>query len=377
MTGAFLDNLLLFTRELRAAGIPVGQDQVLDAVRALELIDIAERTQVFFALRTLLITRAEHLALFAALFEQFFTRARFAEARTQTMPRAPRHVAPERPFDITTYMAYKARLFDEEIDVGDKSQTFSAAEALQRKDFSLLTPEELVTLRGLINRIDWRISKRESRRKTPHKLGRAIDMRRVLRSAARTGGFPSSLFWQARKIKPRPIVLIADISGSMEKYARVLLMFFHCVSRQLANVSSFVFGTRLSNITAALRLRNIDVALGQAGRDVVDWAGGTRIGECLRVFNRRWARRVLRRGALCVIVSDGWDRGEANVLSREMRYLQHRCHRLIWLNPLLGARDYAARVVGMRAALPYIDDFLPVHNLESLRALNDRLSKLR
>jgi hypothetical protein len=289
------------------------------------------------------------------LFEQFFSRVNPLDYPTQKMPRAPRHKEPERPFDVTTYMAYKARLFDEEIDVGDKSQTFSAAEAPQFKDLSAMTPDELDTLRSLLGRMDWRVSKRVSRRKTPHARGDALDMRRVLRHAARTGATPARLFWQARKIKARPIVLLADISGSMEKYARVLLMFFHCVTRQTAGVSSFVFGTRLSNITHTLKLRNIDVALDQAGRDVVDWAGGTRIGESLHAFNRRWARRVLRRGALCIIVSDGWERGDAARLKREMRYLQHRCHRLIWLNPLLGARSYEARVEGMQAALPFED----------------------
>ena len=376
MPGPILANLLLFVRELRAVGIPVAQDQTTAALRALDLVDVGAREQVFHSLRTLLVNKHEHLRLFETLFNQFFARRNSAPGAPRVMPRAPRHKAPEKLFDITTYMAFKARYFDEEIDVGDKSQSFSAGEALQRKDFSQMAPEELDTLRALIREMDWSFTRRRTRRRVPATHGSALDLRRVLRSAAKTGGVPARLHRQARKIKPRPIVLLADVSGSMEKYSRVLLLFFHCVTQRMRNVNSFVFGTRLSEVTQSLKLRNIDIALDQAGRDVLDWAGGTRIGESLRAFNRQYARRVLRRGAICMIVSDGWERGDCGVLKQEMRYLQHRSHRLIWLNPLVGQGGYEARVEGMQAALPYIDDFLPIHNLESLRALNAKLATL-
>ncbi|HWQ13370.1 MAG TPA: VWA domain-containing protein, partial [Roseiflexaceae bacterium] len=184
------------------------------------------------------------------------------------------------------------------------------------------------------------------------------------------------LTWQRRKVKPRPLVLIADISGSMEQYARLLLQFLYGVAHSRPRVECFVFGTRLTRVTPQLRLRNVDRALDDAAREVMDWAGGTRIGESLHAFNRRWARRVLGRGALTLVISDGWERGDPQLLARELRFLQARCHRLIWLNPLAGRATYRPLVAGMRAALHYVDDFLPIHNFQSLTALEQHLRTL-
>jgi uncharacterized protein with von Willebrand factor type A (vWA) domain len=206
--------------------------------------------------------------------------------------------------------------------------------------------------------------------------GQRLHLRRVLASAARQGGVPLELAWQRRKIKERPLVLLADISGSMEKVSRLVLQFFYCMAHSAQAVESFAFGTRLTRITPALKHKNIDVALAEAAREVVDWSGGTRIGASLQHFNQQWGRRVLRRGAVVLIISDGWERGEVSVLRREMRALQLRCHRLIWLNPLLGKSSYQPLVEGMQAALPYVDDFLPIHNLQSLSLLAARLKSL-
>lgn len=203
-----------------------------------------------------------------------------------------------------------------------------------------------------------------------------LHLRRVLRSAAKHQGVIWNLQWQNRKIKQRPIVLIADISGSMEKYTRLLLQFFYSVTHSFQNVESFVFGTRLTRLTAQLKLRNIDRAIEQAGSEVVDWSGGTRIGDSLKTFNRQWSRRVIHRGAIVIIISDGWERGDVSLLKQEMQALKHRCYRLIWLNPLLGDKGYQPLVAGMAACLPFIDDFLPIHNLQSLRVLSDYLGKL-
>jgi len=222
----------------------------------------------------------------------------------------------------------------------------------------------------------WQVSLRRTRRRVSDPKGDILYLRRTLRSAAKFGGVPLDLAWLSKKIKQRPLVLIADISGSMEKYARLMLQFFYSVSHSLNNVESFVFGTRLTRITAQLKLKNIDRALDEAAREVVDWSGGTRIGESLKTFNQRWSRRVLRRGAVVLLISDGWERGDVSVLKREMRYLQHRSHRLIWLNPLLGKSTYQPLVEGMAAALPYVDDFLPIHNLQSLNALAEHLGAL-
>ena len=203
-----------------------------------------------------------------------------------------------------------------------------------------------------------------------------LHLRRILRDAAKHDGTPLKLRRLRPKIKQRPIVLLADISGSMDKYSRLLLHFFYAAVQGLEEVECFVFGTRLTRITQHLRVRNVEIAVEQAAREILDWAGGTRIGDSLAAFNRQWSRRVLRRGAVVIVASDGWERGDAGRLRREMRYLNHRCHRLIWLNPHLGHPEYQPLVEGMAAALPYVDDFLPVHNLRSLRDFAAALESL-
>jgi uncharacterized protein with von Willebrand factor type A (vWA) domain len=273
-------------------------------------------------------------------------------------------------------MAYKARLADPEVDVADKSGTASDAELLQRKEFSEMTPEELAQVKQLIARLRWRISQRETRRREHDQRGELLHMRAVLQDAARHGGVPLRLFWQHRTQRERPLVIIADISGSMEKYARLLLQFLYSATHSLRRVECFVFATRLTRITGQLQLRNIDQAVDGAAREVVDWAGGTRIGASLHRFNRHWARRVLGRGAVVLLISDGWEQGDPAQLGRELAWLRRRCHRLIWLNPLAGRATYQARVGGMQAALKEVDDFLPIHNFQSLHTLAQRLGAL-
>jgi uncharacterized protein with von Willebrand factor type A (vWA) domain len=273
-------------------------------------------------------------------------------------------------------MAQKAGENDPEREVADKAGSYSAAELIQNKTFGAMTPEELESTKRLIQEMRWDIIQRRTRRRVADRNGSSLHLRQVMRSAAQYGGIPLRLAWQERKVKQRPFVLLADISGSMEKYARLTLQFFYSVSHSFREVECFVFGTRLTRITPQLKLKNIDVAIEEASHQVWDWAGGTRIGDSLYAFNRQWSRRVLRRGAIVLIISDGWDRGETARLKQEMRYLQHLCHRLIWLNPLLGRPTYQPQVEGMTAALPYIDDFLPIHNLQSLTELSRHLAAL-
>jgi hypothetical protein len=273
-------------------------------------------------------------------------------------------------------MATKARSVDPELDVVDKSATYSDLEILQHKDFSHMTAEELETVKRLMLEMRWNACFRQSRRRVASRNGDSLHMRRIMASAVRHGGVPWALAWQHRKIKQRPLVLIADISGSMEKYSRLVLQFFHSLAHSLKHVECFVFGTRLTSITLQIKLRNIDRAVSEAAAEVVDWAGGTRIGASLASFNRQWGRRALRRGAIVMIISDGWERGEVSDLAAQMRYLQLRCYRLIWLNPLSGKPGYLPQVEGMTAALPFIDDFLPIHNLNSLSALAAHLAAL-
>jgi uncharacterized protein with von Willebrand factor type A (vWA) domain len=201
-------------------------------------------------------------------------------------------------------------------------------------------------------------------------------MRRTFRQNLRYGGEPLQLAWRRRKLKRRPLVVICDISGSMERYSRVLLKFIYAISNGLEKVEAFVFSTRLTRITHHLKNRDIDTALDEATLSIHDWAGGTRIGESLKTFNYEWGRRVLGQGAIVLLISDGWDRGDIDLLEQEMNRLQLSCHRLIWLNPLLGAENYEPLTRGIQTALPYIDDFLPVHNLKSLEQLGVLLERL-
>ena len=374
----FLSNLLYFVEGLRRVGVSVSLEQTLEATRALELVDVGYREQVYFALRGVLINRKEDLRLFDQLFNLFWSLPQAEKGRGQKTPIAPRHNVPERKrLNIATLMAQKARQTDPQLDIADKAGSFSTTEVLQNKEFSSMTPEELATVKKLIQSMEWRVSLRQTRRYVPDRSGNRLNLRQVLRSSTQYDGVPLKLAWKSRKIKPRPILVLADISGSMEKYSRLLLQFCYSMTRGLYDVESFVFGTRLSRITPQLRVKNIDRAVNDASRQVVDWSGGTRIGESLRVFNRHWSRRVLRRGAIVLIISDGWERGDVSMLRQEMRYLQHRCHRLIWLNPLLGKDAYQPLVEGMAAALPFIDDFLPIHNLQSLETLARYLGALR
>ncbi|UCG24575.1 MAG: VWA domain-containing protein [Chloroflexota bacterium] len=372
-----LENTLLFTRLLRQAGLSVSTEQCWDFARALILVDIGDRDQVFHAARCLLIKRQDHLRLFETLFNRFWRDHSAGPPQLgQRHPAAPKPRTRQTQFSIVAYMADKARPADQEVEVTDRSGTFSSVEVLQRREFSEMTPEELRAVKQFIQEMRWQMSQRRTRRWTPESSGDKLHLRQAMRSTTKYGGVPLDLFWQSRKVKQRPFVLIADISGSMEKYARLMLQFFYSVSRSFSDVESFVFGTRLTRITPQLKLNNIDRAVDQAAREIVDWSGGTRIGESLRTFNRFWSRRVLRRGAITIIVSDGWERGDVSELRREMVYLQRRCHRLIWLNPLLGKSTYQPLVEGMAAALPFVDDFLPIHNLQSLAALSKHLAAL-
>lgn len=373
-TAPLLENLLLFPRTLREAGIPVSLDQTLRFLKGLRWIDLEDRRQVFHAGRALLVTRHQDLDLYETVFERFFRKpgAELPEGKIRR-PAPPKR---DRPFTVVHYMAAETRSSDKEIDVADRSGTWSDQEVLQQKDFAEMTPEELEAVKKLMRELRFDPCQRRTRRKIADPKGRDLDLRRTLRAASRWNGVPLELPRRSAKIKQRPLVLIADVSGSMDKYSRLVLQLFYGLSHSLHHVESFVFGTRLTRITPQLALRNVDRAVDQAAREIADWAGGTRIGESLREFNRRHGRRVLRRGAVVLIVSDGWERGDAEVLQREMRHLSHRCHRLIWLNPHLGDPRYEPKVKGMATALPFVDDFLSVHNLDSLQKLARHLASL-
>ena len=259
--------------------------------------------------------------------------------------------------------------------VVDLQRSFSAREVLRQRDFADYTPAEVTAARSLMSELEWDLGRRRTRRSTWGD-GRDVDLRRTMRRSLSYGGEMLDIAHRKRKTKPRPLVLICDVSGSMERYTRMLLHFVHTVAVSGQQLEAFLFATRLTRITRHLEHRGVDRAVSEVARVVPDWAGGTRIGDAIKAFNYRWARRVLRGGAVVLVISDGWDRGEPELLSREMARLQRSCHRLIWLNPLLGSPGYEPLTRGMQAALPYIDDFLPAHNLHSLQELATHLNRL-
>jgi uncharacterized protein with von Willebrand factor type A (vWA) domain len=377
--GHLLRNIVRFGRLLRAVGINVTPTQIFDLVAALDHVNIRYREDVKNAARTILISRHEHLALFDRAFDLFW-QAREKGALQEIdlgalLQKLEKHKEVlETPAPKEDDRDLPERESPEPII--EKIFTYSGREMLRQKDFADLTPDELQEVNWLIHSMQWQLEQRRTRRRTPASQGAYLDMRRTFRQNLRYGGEPLELTWRRRKLKRRPLVVICDISGSMERYSRVLLKFIYAISNGLENVEAFVFSTRLTRITRQLRERDVDIALNQVTRQIRDWGGGTRIGDALKTFNYKWGRRVLSQGALVLIISDGWDRGDIDLLRHEMSRLQLSCQRLIWLNPLLGSENYEPLTRGMQTALPFIDDFLPVHNLASLEQLGHLLKRL-
>lgn len=377
--GNLLRNCVLFGRLLRALGVEITPTQIVALSEALAFIEIGQRRDFKNAARAILINRREHLPLFERAFDLFWrphTEQTLSEYDFSLLgkPRVRQRKVQWRP-DPSGNDKDDDRppLAEPQIE---KIFTYSDLELLRQRDFSTLDEDELAAVRRMMQFMPWRLEPRRTRRMRRAAQGELLDLRRTLRHNLRYGGETLQLARKARKYKRRPLVLICDISGSMERYSRLLLQFVYIVTSRLDRVESFVFSTRLTRITRQLRTRNVDRALADAGAVIHDWAGGTRIGEAIRTFNYRWARRVLGQGAVVMIISDGWDRGDIELLGREMDRLHRSCHRLIWLNPLLGGESYEPLVRGIQAALPHVDDFLPVHNLKSLEQLTQVLARV-
>jgi hypothetical protein len=365
-----------FARALRDAGLPVGVDQTESFAQALAWVDPLVRRDVYLAARATLVLRREDQAVFDELFAAYFGGPR-AQPRAQATPLAPRH--DRGAFFRTALVAYMAERVDpdaREVDVPEHRKAASGLELLQRKDFAACTPGELDAIARAMRELRLDVTLRPSRRLIRARRGDRLDLPRIVREAARRGGTVLALARRRRKLRRRPLVVLADISGSMELYSRILLQFLHGVTQRHARTETFVFGTRLTRITSQLQIRNVDAALAHAARAIVDFAGGTRIADCLHAFDRLHARRVLGRGAVVLIISDGWETGEPAQLGVEMRRLAERAHRIVWLNPLLGRAGYAPHAGGMAAALPYLDDFLPIHDLHSLQELASQLGRI-
>ena len=380
MSGQFLHNLLLFGRVLRRLGLDVNPGRMMDLVSALDHIEIGNKSDFYHAARTLLVHEREDLALFDEAFELFWRKpAESWDVECQGLTRRRKPAGPivtHPPLKEATSQDDPSSTSSQEMSVIDVTRTYSNRELLRHKNFAEMNADESGAIKQMMSHLLWKVSERRTRRLRAGKAHR-IDLRRTLRRSLRSEG--EILRWSYRepKLKPRPLVVIADISGSMERYTRLLLHFIYGMKAALSQpVEAFVFSTRLTRITRPLQIRDLDLALKNVGQLVNDWAGGTRIGESLKTFNFDWGRRVLGRGAVVLIISDGWDRGDVDLLKREMARLKRNCHRLIWLNPLLGAPDYEPLTRGIQAALPNIDHFLPVHNLASLEDLANRLADL-
>jgi hypothetical protein len=384
--GHLLRNIVLFGRLLRVGSLDVTPTQLRDWVAALELVDIVRKRDVKAAARAVLVSRRRDLPWFNKAFELFW------QARDpRELEQLELGLMIQRRTERTKRAAIQKLALNDDDDGDDRSddrertapaQLYSAREALRQKDFAELEGDELDDIKRLMATMHWELETRRTRRLRPSSGGHRLDLRRTLRRNLAHGGELIDLVGRDRKHRRRPLVLLCDISGSMEPYSRLLLHFIYAVSHPrsadpgVSRVEAFAFGTRLTRLTQELAERDVDRALQAAAQRIEDWGGGTRTGDALREFNFTWSRRLLGQGAAVLIISDGWDRGDIGLLGHEMERLHRSCHRLIWLNPLLGSPDYQPLTRGIVAALPHVDDFLPVHNLASLEQLGDLLAAL-
>ncbi len=380
--GVLAANVMHFARLLRRAGLPVGPADLLAAEQALTCIDLGSRTQARAALRATMVHRHEHAELFGQAFALFWRdpNAGLAAAALQMMDGD--QLKPERaPAGSRRLAEAMARQQSQPMPPSEERQeitailTVSERERLQTMDFEAMSAAEVARTKSEIRQLHLPLDLRRTRRLRPDAQGPRTDLRATLRHSLQRGGEVADLSRQSRMTRPPPLVVLCDISGSMGRYAQILLHFLHAVANDRDRVHTFLFGTRLSNITRQLRHRDPEVAFELVAHSVPDWSGGTRIGEAVALFNRNWSRRVLGQGAVVLLVTDGLDRDGAAGLAKAMERLHKSCSRLIWLNPLLRWDGFAPKSQGIRAMLPHVDEFRPVHNLASLRGLIEGLSR--
>jgi uncharacterized protein with von Willebrand factor type A (vWA) domain len=361
MADAVVRHVVTFGRVLREAGLEVGPGRLCDAIAGLDLVDLTRRDDVYWTLRQTLVSRHEDLDAFDRAFRAWFLRA-------PTQPQARR--GPEAQ-SMRLVRAATAKGADDgrEAEGEEAALGWSPEDLLREKDFAELTSTEFEHVSRLIAELASSRPRRRSRRLRPHHRGHDLDMRRLVRASLATGGDAADRTFRRRVHVPRKLVVICDVSGSMEAYSRALVLFLHALVLTGRGVEAFAFGTRLTRLTPDLTGRDPEHALEAAAARVVDWSGGTRIGASLKAFNDEWGRRALTRGAVVLIVSDGWEREDAALVGHEMARLARQAYAVVWVNPLKGHPDYQPLAGGMRAALPYIDRFLPGHNLASLEQL--------
>jgi len=362
MADAVVRHVVTFGRVLREVGLEVGPGRVADALRGIGAVDLTRQEDVYFALRQTLVSRHDELDLFDRAFNAWFLRA-------PVLP--PVRTAPSPVAQQTVGESLSDGAGDEQDDeMGDPLELgASGHELLRDKDFAEMTPDEYRRVRRLIAAIAEDRPLRDSRRRRSDPRGDRLDMRRLIRQSLRTGGDPVDRPYRARKEVPRKLVVLCDVSGSMDAYARALVLFLHAAVGAGPGVEAFAFGTRLSRLTPELGTRDPESALEKCTEAVTDWGSGTRIGASLKEFNDLYGKRALSRGAVVVIVSDGWERQDPELVGREMARLARAAYAVVWVNPLKGNPEYQPLAGGMRAALPYVDRFLSGHNLRSLEEL--------
>jgi uncharacterized protein len=374
------DNVVHFARLLRAAGVPIGTDRIVLALQALEVAGIESRADFRAALEACLIDRAEHRPLFDRAFAAVFQALELDEPeRHRSLPplhgklRGKPHPAERRVTEALFPHAARGAV-PADVPIALHAEfSWSDREGLRKVDFETMSTVEWRQAQRLVSELAARLPPLPTRRFTPSLRGSRIDLHRLLRETARRGGELAALPRRARRARPAPLVVVVDISGSMSRYSRMFLHFTYALAgaarRANCRLHAFVFGTRLTHITHRLQGRDPDVALDDVARAVDDWAGGTRIAACLREFNRVWARRALPSAATVLLVTDGLEHAEVELLASQMERLSKSCRRLLWLNPLLRYAAFEPKARGVRAMLPFVDGLLPVHNVESLERL--------
>ncbi|MEM9524213.1 MAG: VWA domain-containing protein [Pseudomonadota bacterium] len=390
--GKLSHNIIHFARALRAAGLPIGPGRVLDAVRAVEVAGFSERRDFFWTLHACFVSRPEQREVFRQIFRLYWRDPRYLEHMIAALAPSIRGVREERKAQAAERRAAEALLEgvdrpapdmpdaerNERIEI-DASRTASSRERLRHLDFELMSGEEMIAARRMLSTLTLPVHPLRSRRTHPARHGPHPDWRATMRQAVRRDGQIINLCARAHRIRWPNLVALCDISGSMSHYSRAVLHFLHAIANRKgpgwAKVHAFTFGTRLTNITRHLRHRDVDMALAAVGAQAQDWNGGTRIGACLRAFNRDWSRRVLSQGAVVLLITDGLDRDDPEALADAMDRLRLSARRLIWLNPLLRWDGFAPRVRGIQVMLPRVDSFRAGHNVASLEALAEALSR--
>lgn len=383
--GRLYENVMHFARVLRAAGLPVGPGKVIDAVNAVRVVGLGNREDFYWTLHAVFVNRRDQRELFDQAFHIFWRNPRILERMMQMVLPEFRSPDTEKGADMSRRLA-DAISGDKQHDPAadqpggeeeyqfDAALTYSDKDVLRTMDFEKMSLAEVSHAKAAIRRMRLPIRAVMTRRFQASKNGRRADMRASLRAAVRASGGVEMLRFKKPRHRQPPVVVICDISGSMARYSRMLLHFMHALTSDQDRVHTFLFGTHLSNVTRYLRYKDVDEAIAKVGERVNDWSGGTRIGHCLHQFNHVWSRRVLTQGPLVLLITDGLDREVGADLQAEMDRLRRSCRRLIWLNPLLRYDGFEPKSQGIRAILPHVDEFRPIHSLESLEQLIEALS---